>query len=296
MIKEYIIEERYDKITVRNYVRSVLGISARTFKNLKYKGSVKADGREVFADYSLSHGTVLRLEFPEERSETVESENIPLDIIYEDSDFLAVNKPFNMPVHPSQNHHTGTLANAVMYRYRSSPFVFRALTRLDIDTTGVVIIAKNAVSAASFAKADVKKEYLAVCRGVPNPHIGTVNAPIGRAEGIIKRCVSESGKPSLIEYEVLETFGNFSLVRAIPVTGRTHQIRVHMAHIGCPLYGDYLYGEEIPGERTRLHCERVSFVHPSTHKSVLLSAPAPSDFRCEAFDFEKIRECFCKKT
>ena len=123
-----------------------------------------------------------------------------------------------------------------------------------------VIIAKNAVFADAFQKSDVKKEYLAICVGCPDNVQGTIDAPIGRAEGIIKRCVTPSGKQALTEYTVLNSKNGMSLVRAIPITGRTHQIRVHLAHIGYPLYGDYLYGTEIPGERTRLHCEKVSFM------------------------------------
>lgn len=278
MIKEFVIQNDCDGICVRDYVRSVLSYSAGTLKKLKYNGRISVDGNDVFADFKLSAGSTLKLEFPEERSETIAPENIEIDVLYEDNDFLAVNKPSNMPVHPSQNHRSGTLANAVCHRYRNEPFVFRALTRLDIDTTGVVIVAKNRVFAAAFSKGMPFKEYLAVCLGVPKEKAGVVDVPIARADGIIKRCASPCGKPSLTEYRVLAEADGMSLVRCVPVTGRTHQIRVHMAYIGCPLLGDYLYGEEIPGERTRLHCEKVSFVHPITHREISITAPIPSDF------------------
>ena len=279
MTKTYSINPEHSGMTVRDYIRSVLGFSARTLKNLKYNGSITVSGNPVHANFLLNQNDVLVLEFPDEHSETIAPEDIPLDIIYEDDDFLAVNKPYGMPSHPSQNHHLGTLANAVMFRYRDKPFVFRVLTRLDIDTTGVVVIAKNAVFANAFQKCDIKKEYLAVCVGCPSPQKGTVDAPIGRAEGIIKRCVTSDGKPSLTEYEVLKEQNGHSIVKAVPITGRTHQIRVHMAHIGCPLLGDYLYGTEIPGERTRLHCGQLTFIHPLNGKTTILTAEVPNDIK-----------------
>lgn len=279
MTKTYTITSEHSGISIKDFIRSVLGFSARTLKNLKYNGSITVNGNPVHANFVLSGNDILTLEFPDEVSKTIIPEDIPLDIIYEDDDFLAVNKPHGMPSHPSQNHHVGTLANAVMYKYRDKPFVCRILTRLDIDTTGVVVIAKNAVFANAFQKCDIKKEYLAVCVGVPSLKKGTVNAPIGRAEGIIKRRVTKDGKPSITEYEVLEQRNGMSLVRAIPVTGRTHQIRVHMAHMGCPLLGDYLYGKEIQHERTRLHCEKLTFVHPITNKTTILTAKVPDDIK-----------------
>ncbi len=278
MKKVYKITDKDNGITVRDYIRSSLGFSARALKTLKYHGSITVDGNKVFADFLLQSGSVLELEFPQEKSETIAPENIPLDIIFEDENFLAVNKPAFMPVHPSQGHRSGTLANAVMYLYRDKPFVFRVLTRLDGDTTGVVIIAKNAIAANAFSKCNPEKKYLAICVGSPAETQGEIDAPIARAEGVIKRCVDIGGKPSLTKYETIREKNRLSLVSAIPVTGRTHQIRVHMAHIGCPLYGDFLYGEEISGERTRLHCESVSFLHPFTGKKTVISASLPKDF------------------
>lgn len=278
MKKIYKITDKDNGMAVRDYIRSTLGFSARALKSLKYHGSITVDGNKVFADFLLQSGSLLELEFPEENSETIAPENIPLDIIFEDEHFLAVNKPAYMPVHPSQGHRSGTLANAVMYLYRDEPFVFRVLTRLDGDTTGVVIIAKNAVAANAFSRCRPEKKYLAICVGSPAEKQGEINAPIARAEGVIKRCVKEGGKPSLTKYEVLKENNGLSLVSAIPVTGRTHQIRVHMSYIGSPLYGDFLYGREIPGERTRLHCESVSFLHPFTGKMTVVCAPLPDDF------------------
>lgn len=189
-----------------------------------------------------------------------------------------------MPTHPSIGHFGGTLANAVMHYYRNIPFTFRAVTRLDRDTSGVVIIAKNAPSADRLSKqlADGKfsKEYIAACVGIPTEMKGTIDAPIKRAaEGIIKRCISEDGKKAVSNYEVTEACGGLSLIRLFPETGRTHQLRLHLSHIGTPIYADFLYGADIPGERIRLHCRRTCFTHPFTGEAAEIVAPIPYDMK-----------------
>lgn len=279
MIRTYIITGQDDGKTVKDYIRGSLGFSARNLKDLKYDGKILIDGKPVFSSFVLTSGMTLTLEFPDSSSDSIEPEEMPLDIIYEDDDIIAVNKPFALAVHPSQGHRNGTLANGIMHYFKGTSFVFRVLTRLDIDTSGVVIIAKNAVSASKFQYSKPCKKYLAICEGVPETLQGEINAPIGRADGIIKRCIRDDGKPSLTKYKVLSSDGIYSLIEAIPVTGRTHQIRVHLAHIGCPLYGDYLYGTEIDGQRTRLHCTCVSFNHPITGEHTVITAPVPEDFK-----------------
>lgn len=282
--KEYCIPTEADGRTVKSYVLSTLGFSVRNLKAMKYRGSIVLDGEPVFVTHTVRAGQTLVLEYPEETSETVIPEDIPLDVLYEDDDYLCVNKPHGMPSHPSFNHPTGTLANAVMYYYRDRPFTFRILTRLDTDTTGATLVAKNALSASTFLKCEPQKTYIALCVAAPEPRSGTIIAPIARnPASIISRMVCETGKPSVTRYETLQTWEArdgkpCALVQAIPLTGRTHQIRVHLTHIGCPLYGDYLYGTEIPGERTRLHCREVSFRHISTGERICIQAPLPEDF------------------
>lgn len=277
------IGNEYDGISVKSFIRNCLGYSARNLKSLKYKGGILVDGNEVNVNFLLREGMVLALDFPEENSDGIVPEDIPLDIIFEDNEYLAVNKPHNMPVHPSYRHQSGTLANAVMYYFKDKAFVFRPLTRLDIDTSGVVIIAKNAVSANKFSTACPEKRYLALCVGIPSVKKGEISAPIGRDAGIIKRCVRTDGKPSVTKYKVLKTGNGMSLVEAHPITGRTHQIRVHLSYIGTPIYADFLYGEEVEGQRTRLHCESVCFTHPFTNERIELHAAMPEDFA----EFEK---------
>lgn len=279
MKKEYHIQPNHAGLCVRDYARSVLGLSARTLKNAKYNGSITVTGMSVHTNYVLRAGDVLCFNFPDAGSSTVLAENIPLSVLYEDEDILAVDKPSGMASHPTLTHTSGTLANAVLYYYRTHPFTFRLLTRLDADTTGVAIIAKNALFAAQFPSLQPQKSYYALCVGTPPVPQGLVDAPIDRApDSILARCVAPCGKPSQTEYRVLSEKNGLSLVEAVPLTGRTHQIRLHLAHIGCPLYGDFLYGTEIPGERTRLHCHAVSFDHPQTGKRMMIEAPLPADF------------------
>ena len=274
------ITSEYDGFCVRDYVRSILGFSSRAFKDAKYHGSITVNDIPVFANCILHTGDVLCLQVAEAGSASVEPRDIPISVLYEDEDYLFVDKPAGMPAHPSFNHKDATLANAVMFYYRDVPFTFRLLTRLDADTTGVAVIAKNAFAAGAFLSCNPQKTYYAFCECRPDPPCGTIDAPIGRApDSIIKRIVCSDGKPSRTEYEFVAAYGALSLVRVIPLTGRTHQIRLHLSHIGCPLYGDFLYGTEIPGERTRLHCGALSFLHPVSGRYLEVSAPLPEDFR-----------------
>lgn len=260
------------------------GFSGSLISALKKGDSILLNGKKEFVNKAVSSGDVLRIVLPEVASENIVPNAIPLDILYEDEDILAVNKPADMPTHPSIGHFEGTLANAVMHYFRDIPFTFRAITRLDRDTSGVVLIAKHIVAADRLSKSLIEgafeKEYMAVCIGTPSTLKGTIDAPIKREkEGIIKRCIDPDGKPSLTEYEVIEEKGSLSLVRLYPKTGRTHQLRLHLSYIGTPILGDFLYGEEITGERTRLHCNTLRFPHPFSGKSMKITAPLPEDMK-----------------
>ncbi len=281
MKEKYIITEKENGIDVKTFLRQKAGYSARIFKSAKYYGSIKANGREVFSNHILHSGDILETEFPEKTSPDIIPVNIPLDVLFEDKDLLAVNKKAFMPVHPSIKHRDDTLANAVMYYFRKNPVAFRVLTRLDADTTGVVLIAKNALAAAKFEHKNAKKTYIALCVGIFSEKEGVISAPISRDEGIIKRKVDFiSGKEAVTEYKVISENEkkNLSLTEATPVTGRTHQIRLHMSYLKHPIYGDFLYGSEIKGERMRLHCKSVEFLHPVTNEKILITAKTPEDF------------------
>ena len=270
---------------IKDLLTYKLGLSGNNIKKLKFHGKILKNGENAAVRDELSVGDKITLVFPDERSESIVPSDIPIEVIYEDDDVLAVNKSSAMPTHPSAGHRDDTLANAVMYRYCGS-FVFRPITRLDGDTTGTVLIAKNAASGsrlcADIAAGKLHKSYIALCVGVPKESSGTIDAPIGRADGsIIKHTIRADGAEAVTKYEVISQSqsGAYSLIRAYPITGRTHQIRIHLASIGCPIYGDFLYGEEIPGVRTLLHCESVTFPHPSDGHPVKVTSEIPPDMR-----------------
>ncbi len=268
--------------TVKYILQNRLFLSAGVITGLKKKtDGIMLGGRKVFVDKQVCEGDELVINISDCRSAIPESD-IPLDIIYEDEDIVAINKPRNMPTHPSQNHYKDTLANGLMHYYKGQNFTFRAITRLDRDTSGVVLIAKNPVSAAilgeDMKQGKIKKEYTALVCGVPNPPYGQIDAPIKRlTESVILRCVSPDGKSATTDYQTVKTSGTYSLVRLFPRTGRTHQLRVHLSYIGTPIYGDDLYGAPQKNESVRLHCRKITFIHPHTKTEMMLEAPIPKD-------------------
>lgn len=286
MLLEYRAKEIDNNRSVKQIIEREFSLSARTLSKLKKNGGIKVNGENVTVRFVLSENDILTLSIDDAPSETIEKVDIPLDVLYEDDDMLIVNKPLGMPTHPSQGHHGDTLANAVMYRYRDENFTFRAITRLDGDTTGIVLIARNALSAQrltyALQKGDIKKEYAAVVTGIASPKKGIIDAPIARCEdSVIKRKISPDGKVAVTEYELdfTRADGKYSLVKAFPVTGRTHQIRLHLSHMGFPIYGDFLYGEPIDNVRAYLHCRRLTFPHPMTRELMTVEAPLPEDIK-----------------
>ena len=286
MLLKYTAKKDDSGKSVKQIIEREFSLSSRTLSKLKKNGGIKVNRNIVTVRFSLSESDILTLSIDDIPSQSIERVDIPLDVLYEDEDILIVNKPLGMPTHPSQGHHTDTLANAVMYRYRDTDFTFRAITRLDGDTTGVELIARNALSAQrlthSLQNGDIKKEYAAVVLGVPEKSKGIIDAPIARCEdSIIKRKIDPDGKRAVTHYEVdfTRNDGLYSLVKAFPITGRTHQIRLHLSHIGHPIYGDFLYGDPIDGVRAYLHCRSLTFPHPMTKEIMTVAAPLPQDIR-----------------
>lgn len=280
------IDERYHEKSVKAVLKGHFGLSENMITQLKKGNGIVVNGKKEFVNKVLNEGDLLKITLFEDGSKNILPDDIPLDILYEDEDILAVNKPYDMPTHPSIHHFRGTLANAVINYYSGLPFTFRAVTRLDRDTSGVVIIAKNAISCDKLSqqiqKGEFKKQYVAVCVGVPELKKGIIDAPILREkEGIIKRCIDEKGKMAVSEYEVIKDFGKLSLIRLFPKTGRTHQLRLHLSHIGTPIFADFLYGEDVENERIRLHCEMVSFIHPFSGERMEIQAKLPEDMVLE---------------
>lgn len=258
---------------LKSYLYS-LGLSVTLVKKAKY-GGILLNGEAVTVRARVNAGDKIEIYVDEEKSEGIPPLDIPLRVLYEDEDILAVDKPTNMPTHPSKGNNLPTLANAVM-GYYGGDFVFRSVNRLDRDTSGIVIIAKNRISASALSSSMKKglwsKKYHALVDGCPSPSESTVDAPIERvAEGNIKREVRADGKRAITKYRVIESCGDSSLCEISLLTGRTHQIRVHMAHIGHPLCSDFLYGT--PSEKEYfLRCVEISFPHPKTNEIIVIKA------------------------
>lgn len=234
----------------------------------------------------LHTGDILTINLIEnESSENIIPSPLPLDIIYEDDDLMIVNKPADMPIHPSQGNYDNTLANAVAYYYtqKNVPFVYRCINRLDRDTTGLLILAKHMYSASLLSNMvknrEIHREYLAAATGKV-PSEGVIDAPICRVDGsTIEREVNEiTGDRARTHYRCLKYKNGYSLVSLKLETGRTHQIRVHMKYIGHPLPGDFLYNPDYTViKRQALHSHRLSFIHPVTGEALQFTAPLPTD-------------------
>lgn len=281
-------------MTVKLVLKKRLGFSRRLLTKLKQGGgSVTRNGVEVRLFADVIAGDVINVEMPEERCSFI-AEDIPIEAVYEDDDMLIINKQPWVVVHPTLGHPTGTIANGLMKRMDDTGvhYKIRFVNRLDRDTSGLMIVAKNSHcqdSMTKLMKSDrVIKRYLAVVHGIFREESGTVDLPIGRENpDDIKRCVMENGYPSVTHYKVLERFApsgdddGFTLLELRLETGRTHQIRVHMSHIGHALAGDPLYGCEEPEliGRQALHAAYLSFPHPVDEGDISLEAPVPQDMR-----------------
>lgn len=288
---EFTIDEKHDGVMLSNYLKYELKLSGRSISRLKrIDGGIMLCGKPVTVRAVLSAGDRLSLATEDrDTPENIVPTDLPIDIIYEDDDIIAVNKPYGMPTHPSHGHYTDTLANALAfyYRERSTPFVFRAITRLDRDTSGIVLVAKNKDAAyrlsSGIASGAVDKCYLAATRGVPTKQCGEIVAYIRRvAESIIIREALdeplEGAAYSKTLYEVIGERGSVGLIAASPITGRTHQLRLHFAHVGAPMLGDDMYGvtSELIG-RQALHAYSLGFTHPRSGERIRLTAPLPED-------------------
>lgn len=274
------IEKKHEGSSLLCFLYKELGLSHGEVRRLKQRDGIKINGRSVTVRHRLGEGEELTLLGEKQPSKNIPPCDLPIDIIYEDGDILAVNKPSGLAVHPSAGNRQVTLAGAVMNYYKNTPFVFRAVSRLDKYTSGIVVVAKNAPCAfklcREFEQNSVKKTYIGITERPIDPPKGEINAPIARQEGsVIKREVSNNGKPAVTAYETVETQREGTLLRLYPLTGRTHQIRVHLAYAGCPLKYDFLYGREEEGKHFLLHCQGLEFSHPSTGQRLVLTAPAP---------------------
>ena len=276
--------------TVKEVLRYGVGLSLAFTKQLKFlDNGIMLNGNRVTVRKIVSEGDILFL-----ATEDVEKENVltpvdlPIDIVYEDEYIVLPNKSADMPTHPSHNHRGDTLADALAYKYKQEgfPFVFRAISRLDRNTSGLVLIAKDRISASRLSdtmkNGNISKAYIAILDGeLPNDE-GTIDTYIKReAESIIFRKVckeNEGGDRAITKYKVIARQNGYSLVAASPITGRTHQLRVHFSHIGFPILGDDMYGSasELIA-RHALHAFSLEFAHPKTQEIMTVKAPLNKD-------------------
>ncbi|MBD9014844.1 MAG: RluA family pseudouridine synthase [Lachnospiraceae bacterium] len=286
-IFEYQISSAEEGRKLGDFLREK-GYSRQLLRQLKEtENGLLRNGQPTFMTIALKNGDRIRVRLLEkaEGSEAIMPAPLPFEIVYEDEDLLVINKPADMPIHPSFQNHGNTLADALTWHYQQQgkEFVYRCINRLDRDTTGLLIVARHQLSASILSdmvrKREIHREYLAIVEGIP-PEKGTISAPIGRKEGsaILREVNFETGEPARTHFTRLETRNGRSLVSLKLETGRTHQIRVHMGYIGCPLIGDYLYyPDHTRINRQALHSYRLSFLHPITGKALSFTAPLPED-------------------
>lgn len=283
----YKITETEEGISILSFLKRN-GYSKNVIKELKKTSAgIHRNGIWTYVTGILHAGDELKLTLIEDAgSENVVPVPAPLDILYEDEDIFVINKAAGMPIHPSISHYENTLANALAAynEARNTPMTFRCVNRLDRDTSGLTIVAKHMLSSGHLGDAmkarEIHREYIGIADGYVEES-GTVCAPIGRAEGsVIERKVDfEHGESATTHFKRLKYENGLSLVSFVLETGRTHQIRVHMKHLGHPLIGDFLYNpENHQMERQALHAYRLTFPHPITGEIMHFEAPIPDDF------------------
>jgi 23S rRNA pseudouridine1911/1915/1917 synthase len=286
---EWLIGEQHAGMLLREYLRIEKKISRSALTDIKFHGGkIEVNGEDTTVRYQLKLKDKVKIQFPtEEVSETMAPENVNFDILMEDDHFLIVNKPAGIPTIPSKYHSNGSLAQGILYYYnlKGIPATFHAINRLDRDTSGIVMVAKHRYAhyLMSLQQKDktLKREYLAIIHGRAEVLNDVINKPIGRkADSIIERTVSDEGQYAETHYQVVKVGKCNTLIRLQLKTGRTHQIRVHMASVGHPLLGDDLYGgQKLLINRQALHSWKVNFYHPFEEVMRGIEAPIPADMQ-----------------
>ncbi|MBQ6844428.1 MAG: RluA family pseudouridine synthase [Agathobacter sp.] len=288
---EYIITDEFHNKTIEQFLKLQEYPHQAIVQLKKTNNGIQKNGVWAYVNEKLTNHDVLSLHLIEDETETsIQPLYVPLDIVYEDEDLLIINKPANMPIHPSMNHHEGTMANGLLHYFaeKGETFTFRCINRLDRDTSGLTIVAKHLLSAGilsrQVSKREIKRTYRAICQGKV-PDSGTIDAPIDRkSDSTIERCVNfETGERAITHYKKIayDMEKDLSLVELKLETGRTHQIRVHLKHIGHPIIGDFLYNPDYHYcSRQALHSYSLSFTHPITKKEMHFASPLPDDLKC----------------
>lgn len=276
-------------LEIKDIMRNHFDFSARLRNKIKREKLVLLNDKQTAGWITPKVGDVIRITLPDEKSH-FEPQAIPLYPVFEDDDILIINKQPGLIVHPTKGHPSGTVANALMHymEQTNQSFKIRFVNRLDMDTSGLLVIAKNAYCQNDYTRQMkenlVEKRYIAIVKGIVESDNGTIDLPIGRPDPEnVRRGVMEGGSPSVTHYKVCERFPKkgYTMVELLLETGRTHQIRVHMSHIGHPVLGDWLYGGDniLLMERQALHAARLSFTHPITKEKLMLTAPLPDDMK-----------------
>ena len=294
-MKEFFTVENQDGERIDRYLSEELEDRSRSYiQKLIKENHVTVNQKPVKANYRLSLGDRVEIDLPEAKEPDIKPEDIPLDILYEDKDIIIVNKPKQMVVHPAPGHYSQTLVNALMYH---CGFELSGINgtmrpgivhRIDMDTTGSLVACKNDMAHQSLSKQlkehSIRRLYVAIVHGNIKEEDGTVNAPIGRHPTERKKMSihSRNGREAITHYQVLERFGNYTYIQCELETGRTHQIRVHMASLGHPLLGDMVYGPKkcpfphLQGQT--LHARTLGIIHPRTGEYLEVNAPLPAYF------------------
>lgn len=280
-----LFKAKHEDMTVEEVLFSY-NISGRLFRRLKKEKSIYLNGKTVKTKEKVNSGDIVSIVMEDEIDNTL-PQDIPLSIVYEDYDLLVINKDPNIVVHPTKSHLEGTISNGISYYYKKNNIKkkIRFVNRLDMDTSGILIVAKNSFShqqmAIQFEENSVEKKYLALVEGIVEMDEDIIDLPLGREEDkSIKKVVIEDGKKAITRYKVVERYKDATLLEVQIYTGRSHQIRVHLEHIGHPIIGDTLYNRPSPFiDRQALHAYYIGARHPRTNEKIQFQVPLPEDMK-----------------
>lgn len=286
------VTNNYDGVSIRDFLKEELGLSSRLIRRASIEKNIFVNDEAVRMRKTVHNGDVIKVNLNRQESQDIVPENMDLDIVYEDTEILVVNKPPFIVVHPTKSYQSGTLSNGIIYYFQSTNqnCIVRLVSRLDMNTSGLIIIAKNQFAHMALSKEmqnnNVEKRYLAVVHGHLENEEGTIDAPIYREEEgekpSLKRVVDERGQRSITHYKLVQRLKDADLVECKLETGRTHQIRVHLSYIGNPIFGDTLYGECDDTNfisRQALHAYSLKLKSPRTMEELSLISDLPQDIK-----------------